>query len=646
MDIETSALCLAFSPLVGSLLVGLFIRYINAAFAQCITISCMAFSTLCAMMIFKDVVINGNIIHVVLFQWVDIGLFQANWSIFIDVLTSMMLILITIVSLLVHIYSVGYMSHDPHRQRFMSYLSLFTFCMIALVTSDNFLQMFFGWEGVGLASYLLIGFWFKKASANNAAMKAFIVNRVGDFGFALGIFICFWCFGSIEFENLFASIPSLCEKKFSFFGCEILVVTLCSIFLFIGAMGKSAQFGLHVWLPDAMEGPTPVSALIHAATMVTAGVFMVARCSPIFEYSKDALNLITCVGAFTCLFAASVALVQNDIKKIIAYSTCSQLGYMFFACGVSAYSAAIFHLLTHGFFKALLFLSAGSVIHAMSGEQDIRKMGGIWKTIPFTYSTMWIGSLALAGVFPFAGFYSKDVILESAMASGSPYSISAYWIGLMAAVMTAFYSWRLLLKVFHGPVHASKDVMDKAHESPVTMLLPIALLSVGSVVAGMLGYYIIGIVEPSYAIWGDALTVLDHNNSIAGIDNIEHIYAYLPILAGMIGIISAYILYSDKNNFLTLLMKKFHIIYKILDNKWYIDEIYHIAFVRPMKKLSKFLSSTIDTMLFDSLPNGFAYLSVNLSKVFSVLQSGFVYHYIVFMVVGLIALLTWIILIF
>ena len=427
--------------------------------------------------------IYGNYI---IFEWISSGGFTANWSINIDPLSSVMLVVVTFVSALVHIYSIGYMSHDPHKPRFMSYLSLFTFSMLALVVSDNFLQLFFGWEGVGLCSYLLIGFWYKKETANNAAIKAFIVNRIGDFGLAVAIFLIFFFFGTINYEETFQATSQFAEKKILFLGFEINLITLICVFLFIGAMGKSAQFLLHTWLPDAMEGPTPVSALIHAATMVTAGVFLVVRCSPMFEYSQFALNLVTVVGMLTAIFAASVALVQNDIKKIVAYSTCSQLGYMFFAAGVGAYHVAMFHLFTHAFFKALLFLGAGSVIHSFKDEQDIRNMGGVRKKLPYTYIFMLLGTLALTG-FPFlSGFYSKDAIIEFAYLKNSALGNYAATIGIFTAFLTSIYSWRLFFKVFHGTYNNKKIPIDNTHDSPLVMLVPLVFLSLGAIFSGYL----------------------------------------------------------------------------------------------------------------------------------------------------------------
>ena len=470
-----------FLPLLGSL-IGYLGKSLAKYFSEIITSLFVSISAVLSILVFWRGIQNNIYGNYKIFEWISSGNFIANWSINIDPLSSVMLVVVTFVSALVHVYSIGYMSHDPHKPRFMSYLSLFTFSMLSLVVSDNFLQLFFGWEGVGLCSYLLIGFWYKKETANNAAIKAFIVNRIGDFGLAIAIFLIFFFYGTINFEEVFQATSTLIEKKLVFFGVETSLITLICIFLFIGAMGKSAQFLLHTWLPDAMEGPTPVSALIHAATMVTAGVFLVVRCSPIFEYSQFALNLVAIVGMVTAIFAASVALVQNDIKKIVAYSTCSQLGYMFFAAGIGAYHVAMFHLFTHAFFKALLFLGAGSVIHAFKDEQDIRNMGGIGKKLPYTYAFMLIGTLALTG-FPFlSGFYSKDAIIEFAYLANTPLGNYAASVGILTAFFTSIYSWRLFFKVFHGPYNNKKILINETHESPIVMLLPLVFLSIGAII--------------------------------------------------------------------------------------------------------------------------------------------------------------------
>ena len=474
-----------FLPLIGSIL-GYLGRSINKLFSEIFTSLLVSVSAIFSIIVFWNGIQINNYDNYKIFEWISSGDFVANWSINLDPLSSVMLVVVTFVSALVHIYSIGYMSHDPHKPRFMSYLSLFTFSMLVLVVSDNFLQLFFGWEGVGLCSYLLIGFWYKKETANDAAIKAFIVNRIGDFGLAIGIFLIFFFFGSINFEEVFQATPEFVETKLLFFGFEFSLITLICLFLFIGAMGKSAQFLLHTWLPDAMEGPTPVSALIHAATMVTAGVFLVVRCSPLFEFSQVALNIVAIVGMVTAIFAASVALVQNDIKKIVAYSTCSQLGYMFFAAGVGAYHVAIFHLFTHAFFKALLFLGSGSVIHAFNNEQDIRNMGGVRKKLPFTYVFMLIGTLALTG-FPFlSGFYSKDAIIEFAYLSNSPLGNYTVIAGILTAFLTSIYSWRLFFKTFHGSYNNKSIPIHETHESPLTMLVPLFLLGIGALFAGFL----------------------------------------------------------------------------------------------------------------------------------------------------------------
>ena len=478
------AYLLVFLPLVASFIVGIFGRFLGDKISQLITCSFVLISSALSIYIFSDVAINSNTYNLKIFNWITSGGLVLNWSINIDTLTSVMLVVVTSVSALVHVYSVGYMSHDPDKPRFMSYLSLFTFMMLMLVTSDNFLQLFFGWEGVGLASYLLIGFWYKKPSANSAAIKAFVVNRVGDFGLAIGIFLIFKYTGSVNFVDVFKAIPTLLDKNISMLGIEASLINFICIFLFIGAMGKSAQIFLHTWLPDAMEGPTPVSALIHAATMVTAGVFLVVRCSPIFEYSPFVLNIIVLVGATTAFFAGTIGLVQNDIKRVIAYSTCSQLGYMFFAAGLGAYHIAIFHLFTHAFFKALLFLGAGSVIHAFNDEQDMRNMGGVWKKIPYTYSLMIIGTLALTG-FPFlSGFFSKDAIIETAYSSTSFFAGYAVTIGVLTAFMTSLYSWRLIFMTFHGTFNNKNISLSKVHESPGVMLVPLLFLALGAIFAG------------------------------------------------------------------------------------------------------------------------------------------------------------------
>ena len=498
-------------PLLGAVIAGVIGRRIGANGANWVTCTSVIASAILAIIGFIESCIFGDGISykILLFTWIESGLFEAAWQIRIDPLTSIMLLTVTSISALVHVYSIGYMVLDPHKPRFMAYLSLFTFSMLILVTSDNLLQLFFGWEGVGLCSYLLIGFWFQRPSANSAAIKAFIVNRVGDFGFALGIMGIFLVFGSVDFDTVFSLAGGVAGKSFVFLGVELDILTTITCLLFLGAMGKSAQLGLHTWLPDAMEGPTPVSALIHAATMVTAGVFMVVRFSPLFEYSPVTLTIITVIGASTAIFAATIALVQNDIKRVIAYSTCSQLGYMFFAVGVSAYSAAIFHLFTHAFFKALLFLGAGPVIHALNDEQDMRRMGGLSKQLPTVCTVMWIGSLALAGIPFFAGFYSKDIIIEAAYAADTVSGSFAFGAGILAALLTAFYSWRVLFMTFHGSSRVEAASLASIHEPSLSIKVPLLILAVVAIFSGYLAYGML--VSVDHLFWGTSIFLLPTN---------------------------------------------------------------------------------------------------------------------------------------
>ncbi|MBT4486494.1 MAG: NADH-quinone oxidoreductase subunit L, partial [Rhodospirillaceae bacterium] len=589
---------------------------------------------------FWQVALGGQPVKVEVASWIVSGTFDVSWSLRIDQLTAVMLVVVNGVSALVHVYSVGYMSHDPHKPRFMAYLSLFTFAMLMLITSDNFLQMFFGWEGVGLASYLLIGFWYHKPAANAAAIKAFLVNRIGDFGFGLGIMATFMVFGSVDFDTVFAASPDQVGKTFHFLSWEWDVMTTICILLFIGAMGKSAQVPLHTWLPDAMEGPTPVSALIHAATMVTAGVFLVARCSPMFEFSPTALVVVTIVGGTTAFFAATVGLVQNDIKRVIAYSTCSQLGYMFFALGVGAYPVAIFHLFTHAFFKALLFLGSGSVIHAMSDEQDMRRMGGIYKYIPQTYIMMWIGSLALAGLPIFAGFYSKDAILESAFAAHTGAGQYAFWLGLAAAVMTAFYSWRLLFMTFHGQPRASQEVMSHVHESPWSMLVPLYFLAAGSILSGILFvHYFVG--DGAGAFWGNSIFMLPDNNILEAMHHVPTWVKVAPIVAGLFGILVAWQFYIRRTDIPARLAKVHHEAYLFLLNKWYFDELYDLTIVNPAKWLGRLLWKGGDGRIIDGFgPDGIAATVMRVARRASALQSGYLYHYAFAMLIGVAVLVT------
>lgn len=625
-------------PLFCAAFVGLNSRNINAHLAQYITTGGLCLSALLAAITFKNVAIDGNIQNEVLFNWISSGGMVIDWVIRVDVLTAVMLIVVTWVSALVHLYSIGYMHEDPHTPRFFSYLSLFTFFMLMLVTSDNLLQLFLGWEGVGLCSYLLIGFWYKKPSANAAAMKAFIVNRVGDLGFMLGLLLTYKIFGSIHFGEIFAKVTAMKDVYFPVLGQELHALTLIGILLFIGACGKSAQLGLHTWLPDAMEGPTPVSALIHAATMVTAGVFLVARMSPLYEYAPTALNVITVVGATTSLFAATIALTQNDIKRVIAYSTCSQLGFMFFACGVSAYGAGVFHLMTHGFFKALLFLSAGSVIHAMSNEQDMQKMGGLWKKIPITYAMFWIGSLAIAGIPFFAGYYSKGAILHAAHGSHGQFAHYAFYVGELTSLLTAFYSWRLILLTFHGKPRCDKKTWEHVHESPWVMLTPLLLLSLGALFSGYLGEKVYGMVDGSLEFWRGAIVALPENNPL--LHHGEH-----PLwtkFVAVAGIALAYVVYMLIPALPRILMTGLKPLYLLSYNKYYIDELYDFLFVRPIRWLGGFFWKVGDVKIIDGLgPNGASAFSYYIGGRLSRLQTGYLYHYVFAMLIGLVGFMTW-----
>jgi len=631
---------IVFLPLVGAIFSGLFCRKIPAIVSEVVNTCLLLTSAILAYFVFYKVVFGDVVITEIIFDWIKVENFQARWIIVADSLSAVMLVVVTTVSSMVHLYAIGYMHHDPHKQRFMSYLSAFTFFMLMLVTSDNLLQLFFGWEGVGLCSYLLIGFWYQKESACKAAIKAFVVNRVGDLAFALGIYATYVTFNSIEFADIFNSLAHHKDDVMRVFGVEYKSVDVICILLFLGAMGKSAQFGLHVWLPDAMEGPTPVSALIHAATMVTAGVFLVARFSMLFEYSEIARLMVTYVGAFTCLFAATIAITQNDIKRIIAYSTCSQLGYMFFACGVSAYSAGVFHLMTHATFKALLFLSAGAVIHAMQDEQDIRKMGGIWKKIPFTYTMFWVGSLALAGIFPFAGYFSKDAILEAAYASGTESGRFAFWMGTAAAFLTAFYSWRLIFVAFHGKQKMSKHVFEHVHDAPWTMSLPLLVLAMGAAFSGFIGEKM-GMIENNQLFWHYSVSL--GNNQV--LEHMHHIPGYIskiPLLVGLSGIILAFLFYRVVPQAPVVMSRIFRPIHNFLYNKWYIDELYEVIFVRPLLYLSSWLWRIIDGCMIDGLlPMGSARLSVFCGRVINFIQTGYIYHYALMMIIGLVGILTY-----
>ena len=631
---------IVFLPLLAAIISGFFGNKLGNRFSEILTSLFVSISAIFSIYIFYNVMINDYNSNIIISSWISSGTLEVNWSIKIDPLSSVMLVVVTFISSLVHIYSIGYMHHDPHKPRFMSYLSLFTFSMLMLVTSDNFLQLFFGWEGVGVCSYFLIGFWFKKQSANNAAIKAFLVNRVGDFGLALGIFLIFYYFGTINYTEVFNLIPTLVSEKINFLGFNFVVIDLICILLFIGAMGKSAQIFLHTWLPDAMEGPTPVSALIHAATMVTAGVFLVVRCSPIYELSPLGLEIVTLIGMSTAFFAATVALVQNDIKKIIAYSTCSQLGYMFFAAGVGAYNVAMFHLFTHAFFKALLFLGAGSVIHSFQNEQDIKNMGGVWRKLPFTYLMMIIGTLALTG-FPFlSGFYSKDAIIEFAYLEKGSLSNYAAAIGIITAIFTSIYSWRLIFLTFHGSFNNNKLNIKDLHESPLVMLIPLILLSVGALFSGMFFKEIFIGAESSQLFWKDSIMFLEPLSK-------DHPPLWFLLLTPSFVIISipfSYYLFLKKKLIIEQIVKINYPLYVFLKKKWYFDELYDFIFVKSFKNLGNFFWRKIDNLIIDRFgPDGIS----NIIKKFSLyavkFQSGFIYQYAFIMLLGFSILLTFLI---
>ena len=624
-----------FLPLIGAL-IGYVIKVFGDIYSEIVTTLFVSAAAILSIILFYNGIVYEDYGNYKIYQWIASGKFIVNASINIDPLSSIMLVVVSLVSALVHIYSIGYMSHDPDKPRFMCYLSLFTFAMFTLVVSDNFLQLFFGWEGVGLCSYLLIGFWHKKNSANNAAIKAFIVNRIGDFGFAIGIFLIFIFFGTLNYEEVFALAPNFADTEINFLGLEVNLITVTCLFLFIGAMGKSAQFFLHTWLPDAMEGPTPVSALIHAATMVTAGVFLVVRCSPIFEYSQVALNFVAIVGMITALFAASVAIVQNDIKKIIAYSTCSQLGYMFFAAGVGAYHVAIFHLFTHAFFKALLFLGSGSVIHSLNDEQDVRNMGDLWKKMPVTWFAMVVGTLALTG-FPFlSGFYSKDAIIEFAFLKGTNVGYFAAGIGIMTAVLTALYSWRLIFKTFHGKFNNKNLSKSEIHESGLTITIPLLMLVVGSIFSGFLfKEFLIGHDYNNF--WRDSILILekfDHSGIPLWLLVITPFFVTILIPV-------SFFLYIKKTNVLDGFVLKYKSLYNFLLNKWYFDELYNQIIIKPTKFIGSFFWEKGDIKIIDRLgPDGISKIIKIISNKSSKFQSGYIYDYAFIMLIGLSLLLT------
>ena len=627
-------------PLLGSVVSGFFGRFLGQRGSAIVTTSCVMMSCLLSIIAFYEVALTGCVCYIKIAPWIYSEMFDASWGFLFDTLTVVMLIVVTFVSSLVHFYSISYMSHDPHSSRFMSYLSIFTFFMLMLVTGDNFIQLFFGWEGVGLASYLLINFWFTRLQANKAAIKAMLVNRVGDFGLALGIMGCFTLFSSVDYSILFACASTYADPNSSFVFCNTKVhaITAVCLLLFVGAIGKSAQIGLHTWLPDAMEGPTPVSALIHAATMVTAGVFMIARCSPLFEYAPNALIVVTFVGAMTSFFAATTGILQNDLKRVIAYSTCSQLGYMVFACGISQYSVSIFHLMNHAFFKALLFLSAGAVIHAMSDEQDMRKMGGLASVLPFTYAMMLIGSLSLIG-FPFlTGYYSKDVILELAYAKYTLSGNFAFWLGTISVFFTSYYSFRLLFLTFLAPTNARKQDISACHDAPVLMAIPLILLAFGSIFVGFLAKdMMIGLGTP---FWANSLFLLPQNALLCEAEFATPIsIRCAPLLFSAFGAFTAYQMhfvltglgFQMKTHFFGLF------IYSMLNKRWLFDKVYNSFLIAPSLWFGYEVSFQIlDKGVFEILgPYGIGFTFRKLATQISSIQSGFVSHYALVMLIGL-----------
>ena len=614
-------------PLAGSISAGFFGWYIGNKGSTILTTFFMILASICSFYIFYDVGYLGNSCYIDLGVWIKSDLFIVNWGFLFDSLTATMCVVITTISTLVHLYSCGYMAHDPHLSRFMSYLSLFTFFMLILVTADNFIQMFLGWEGVGLCSYLLISFWFTRIQANKSALKALIVNRVGDCGLLFGICILFYYFRSVDFNIVFSLAPFFENKTMFFFNFEFNIITLACLSLFVGAVGKSAQLGLHTWLPDAMEGPTPVSALIHAATMVTAGVFIIIRCSPLFEYSSTALLVISIFGALTTFFAATIGIVQNDIKKIIAYSTCSQLGYMIFTCGLSNYQLSLFHLVNHAFFKALLFLGAGAVIHSLSNEQDLRRMGGLRQLLPFTYSMLLIGSLALAG-FPFlTGFYSKDIILEISYAHFSVNGLFAYWLGTFSAFLTAFYSTRLLYLVFLTDTNSYKFYIKHTHESSFLIAIPLMILATGSI---FLGYLLkdLMIGAGSNFFFG-AIFILPKNLILFDSEFTPIFIKLLPTILSFFGIISALVLYSQYKKQLIKFKISFYNLYSFLIRKWYFDYIYNYFFGENfLKNCYNYIYKSTDKGLIELLgPTGVTYSIYKLIRFQNKYQTGLIFQY-------------------
>lgn len=629
-----------FLPLAGAGIAGLGGRLIGDSLAKLVTLSCMAVATLCGVLALCQGWSSGFAPHALLVSdWINAGGFEARWMLRFDTLSVTMTAMVLSVSLLVHCYSLGYMSHETMPvYRFFAYLSLFTFAMLMLVSSNDLVQLFFGWEGVGLASYLLIGYWYDRPSATAAAIKAFVVNRVADLFFLVGIGLIYVLFHTVQYDAIFASVPHVLGSEYTVFGTSFSMVELISLLLFIGAMGKSAQLFLHTWLPDAMEGPTPVSALIHAATMVTAGVFLMARVSPLLEFAPGTRNFILFIGATTCFFAATVGMVQPDIKRTIAYSTCSQLGYMFAAVGVGAYQASVFHLTTHAFFKALLFLGAGSVIHAMHDEQNMFRMGGLWKKLPLTYGAMWIGSLALAGVFPFAGYWSKDAILNALWANQTGMSHYAWVLGTVTAFITAFYSWRLLLLVFHGSP-ANVAARDAAHESPISMSLPLVVLSLGAVIAGVvLAPFYIG--QGQDLFWHGAIFNAPGNRIMENFEHVPSIVSLMPSLAGLAGIAVAYVCYSMAPRLPAQMAGAFRPLYVFLLNKWYFDELYAFIFVKPYKAIARTLWKNGEEGAVEGLPRDLVRLTSQSAAQAVRMQTGSIAIYAFTMLAGLVVLLT------
>jgi len=680
-------LAIVFLPLLAAAVAGLLPKITGHLGAQIITTSMLVVSAVLSLYAFYDVAYLGHEQTVDIARWFSIGAFEASWSLRIDTLTAVMLVVVTFVSCLVHIYSWGYMADDPHKSRFFAYLSLFTFAMLMLVTADNFMQIFFGWEGVGLSSYLLIGFWYKKPAANAAAIKAFVTNRIGDFGFALGIMAVFVIFGSLSFDTVFAGVEGKSDLMFQFLGLQVGAIELVAFLLFIGAMGKSAQFFLHVWLPDAMEGPTPVSALIHAATMVTAGVFLVVRCAPIFDAAPFTSGFITIIGALTAFFAATIGLVQNDIKRVIAYSTCSQLGYMFFAAGLGMYNVAMFHLFTHAFFKALLFLGAGSVIVGMHHEQDMRKMGGLWKKMPLTWVFMLAGTLALTGFgipgtsFGFSGFFSKDAIIEGAWMAGDAgksFGYLAFWVGVIAALMTSFYSWRVIFMTFHGKPNGDDHTFAHAKESPFSMMLPLTMLAAGAIFAGVV-FKSDFVGSKSADFWRGSTVVEGHASAETKphgpIETTAHVPAktdahasdetkheavkkadksdghhvptwvlWSPFVAMSLGFVFAWWLYIRHAGLAQKWAEQSRFLHPFLYNKWYFDELYDFLLVKNIKRFGDWFWKIGDQKMIDGFgPNGFAAMTTAFARRAARLQTGFVYHYAFLMLIGLVGFTTWVI---